>query len=237
MREAIKSQLADTIGQMCPSFKQTKKQHLPSLMVGPSSIESNGKRKCRSILYVSYIVYVDLVKQNVGPVVVFDGYGNGPSTKDGAHQRRTRGVVGYKISGFMGTKVLTTTKERFLSNETNKNNFIILLKTHLESQGIRTRRASGDADCLISQTGVDLSATCPTVVIGEDTDLLVILCYRANRLGTPTGRLFLRNINCGTLAIYAWPLVNIFVQDNPSSMQLLDVIPHLVCSASGRGHH
>ena len=56
--------------------------------------------------------YVELSKQRVGPVVVGGGDGNGPSTKDSTHQRRARGIVGWQL--------LTTTKEIFLSNETNK---------------------------------------------------------------------------------------------------------------------
>ena len=56
--------------------------------------------------------YVELSKQRVGPVVVGGGDGNGSSTKDSTHQRRARGIVGWQL--------LTTTKEIFLSNETNK---------------------------------------------------------------------------------------------------------------------
>jgi len=115
-----------------------------------------------------------------------------PSTKDCAHQRRARGIVGLKISGFSGKKVLTTIKENFLSNETNKSNFTKLLMQHLELQKVRTKQAAGDADCLISQTAIDLSVLGPTFVIGEDTDLLVILCFRANDMDIPKGRLFLQ---------------------------------------------
>ncbi|CAG2250735.1 unnamed protein product [Mytilus edulis] len=43
-------------------------------------------------------LYVDHVcrKYNTA-IVVFDGYENGPSTKDPTHQRRTKGIVGTKV--------------------------------------------------------------------------------------------------------------------------------------------
>ena len=177
--------------------------------------------------------YVDFVKQNVGPVVVFDGCGNGLSTKDSADQRRTRGIAGSKIRGFSGNKLLMTTKENFLSNKTNKSNFILLLKHHLESRGVRTKQATGDADCLISETGIDLSSLGPTFVIGEDTDLLVILCHYANRAGTLAGRLCepirkMSSINCGILDVCVIYLAKMHVQIYRLSTQLLGVMQHLV---------
>ena len=72
----------------------------------------------------------------MGPVVVFDGYWNGPSTKDSTHQRRARRIVDSELNGFSGNKLLATTKERFLSNETNKKKIIIIVKQHLESEGV-----------------------------------------------------------------------------------------------------
>ena len=38
--------------------------------------------------------YADLVERNYGqPTVVFDGYLNGPITKDATYQRRTKGIT------------------------------------------------------------------------------------------------------------------------------------------------
>ncbi|CAM1292184.1 Uncharacterised protein r2_g127 [Pycnogonum litorale] len=236
MREATKSQLADAIGQICPRFERADTEPTFTVFDGGSLLHRIQWKK-ETLFDTICKRYVELVKQSVGPVVVFDGYGNGPSTKDSTHQRRARGIVGSKISGFSGNKLLTTTKERFLSNETNKNNFIILLKQHLESEGVRTTQASGDADCLISQTGVDLSTLGPTFVIGEDTDLLIILCHRqiacSHRRGVcscePQRKT--RNINYGTLDIYVRLLAKSQVQRHRSSTQLLVVIRRLVCSA------
>ena len=43
--------------------------------------------------------YVDYVEQSYGnsTTIVFDGYGEGPSTKDSAHLRRSGGVVGVEV--------------------------------------------------------------------------------------------------------------------------------------------
>ncbi|CAM1322763.1 Uncharacterised protein r2_g3129 [Pycnogonum litorale] len=177
IREATKSQLADAIGQICPRFERADTEPTFTVFDGGSLLHRIQWKK-ETLFDTICKRYVELVKQSVGPVVVFDGYGNGPSTKDSTHQRRARGIVGSKISGFSGNKLLTTTKERFSSNETNKNNFIILLKQQFESEGVRTTQASGDADCLISQTGVDLSTLGPIFVIGEDTDLLITMSSR-----------------------------------------------------------
>ncbi|CAC5420536.1 unnamed protein product [Mytilus coruscus] len=75
-------------------------------------------------------LYVDHVcrKYNTA-IVVFDGYGNGPSTKDPTHQRQTK---------------------------------------------------ESDADVSIVQTAVESAKSTMTVLIGVDTDLLVLLCYHMN---------------------------------------------------------
>jgi hypothetical protein len=43
-------------------------------------------------------MYAEYVRNRYSnAIVVFDGYGNGPSTKDHTHQRRTKGIVGTKV--------------------------------------------------------------------------------------------------------------------------------------------
>jgi hypothetical protein len=55
-------------------------------------------------------------------IVVFDGYGNGPSTKDHTHQRRTKGIVGTKVY-FNEDTPFKSKKELFLGNVENKQNY------------------------------------------------------------------------------------------------------------------
>ena len=109
-----------------------------------------------------------------GTLVVFDGY-NHPTTKNMTHQRRLAGKVGATVSFEDGMKV-TTKRDAFLANTQNKL-FITLLRGHLEDSGCRTLQADGDADVLIIKTSISTAAESPTVLVGDDTDLLVLLCF------------------------------------------------------------
>ena len=54
------------------------------------------------------------------------------------------------------------------------------MSTKLCENGCTTINAKEDADVLIVQTALELANTCEVVLIGEDTDLLVLLCYHAD---------------------------------------------------------
>ena len=68
-------------------------------------------------------------------------------------------------------------KEQFLANKTNKQHFIDMLSTKLRAENCQTHHAAGDADLLIVQKAVESAATIDTVLIGDDTDLLILLIY------------------------------------------------------------
>ena len=53
----------------------------------------------------------------------------------------------------------------------------ILLMEKVDENGIKTLSAEGDADVLIAKTAVKCSTSACTHLIGEDTDLLVLLCF------------------------------------------------------------
>ncbi|KAK6172757.1 hypothetical protein SNE40_016353 [Patella caerulea] len=125
----------------------------------------------------SYVDYV--IRKYTSPIIVFDGYDTGPSTKDTTHLRRTKGAVGAQVN-FVGGMPLKTKKEHFLANSMNKQKFILLLIERLAVNGLATVHADGDADLLIAQTAVNSAAKKATTVIGEDTDLLVLLCFHAD---------------------------------------------------------
>ena len=67
-----------------------------------------------------YISHVQ--KHYKNSIVVFDGYAQGPSTKDVTHQRRTKGTVGPRVS-FSPSMPLVSKKEQFLANAENKQCF------------------------------------------------------------------------------------------------------------------
>ena len=108
--------------------------------------------------------------------VVFYGYLNGPTTKDCTHLRQTHGKGSAKVKFSVNTPCKTK-KEHFLSNCENKQNFINMLGQCQQENGIYVQHATGDADLLIVQTAINYTETNDTVIIGEDTDLLVLMCY------------------------------------------------------------
>ena len=69
----------------------------------------------------------------------------------------------------------------FLANKGNKQRFIDMLGQKLEEEGCEVHYSEGDADFDIVKTAVEVSANVNTVVVGEDTDLLILLLYHAKR--------------------------------------------------------
>ncbi|KAL5007621.1 hypothetical protein ScPMuIL_016427 [Solemya velum] len=92
------------------------------------------------------------------------------------HLKRAEGKAGPRVL-FAPSMPLKSKKEQFLANIENKQQFINLLSEKMNEKGIRTVSAEGDADVLITETGVKCSAEGFTYVIGEDTDVLVLLCH------------------------------------------------------------
>ena len=75
-------------------------------------------------------------------------------------------------------------KDIFLSNDSNKQNFILMLAEKFSSCGFFVHHAHADADLLIVRTPLEYVQSMSTVVIGDDTDLLILLCYH-NDLQSP----------------------------------------------------
>ena len=124
-------------------------------------------------------VYTDYVARKYGSAaIVFDGCGES-STKDMMHLRRTKGQVGVNVT-FTEEMLVTMKKAIFLANSINKQRFIDMLSGYLEKKTCKVYHSSKDADLLIAQKAVDSSTTTDTVLVGHDTDLPVLLCYRAN---------------------------------------------------------
>ena len=113
---------------------------------------------------------------------MFDGYGSEPSTKSMTHQRRSAGKGSATVTLQDGMKV-TAKRDAFLANTEKKKRFIAMLQRYLSESGCRTLQAEGDADVLIVKTAVDSAVTHPTVLVGDDTDLLVLLCYHTKADG------------------------------------------------------
>ena len=122
--------------------------------------------------------YVDYVIKHYGEgtTVVFDGYDDKASTKDSTHVRRTKGKQGISVH-FTGEMKLNMKKNEFLTNLKNKQRFLEMLVITMNQANLHAIQSSGDADLLIVQTAIELAVTRPAVVIGEDTDLLILLLH------------------------------------------------------------
>ena len=72
-----------------------------------------------------------------------------------------------------------TSKDLFLSNTKNKAKFIKLLGKALQSDGCEVYHARGDADLLICKKAIEKSTDRTVSLVGDDTDLLVLLLHHA----------------------------------------------------------
>ena len=123
-------------------------------------------------------MYTDYVAKKYGEaIVIFDGYSES-STKDVVHQRRAKGQVGVAVT-FTEDMKLTMKKVNFLANSTNKQQFINMLGNYLEKK-FKVYHARGYADVLIVQKAVESATLMDIALVGEDTDLLILLCYHAS---------------------------------------------------------
>ena len=62
------------------------------------------------------------------------------------------------------------------SDKTNKQRFITLLSSHLQQNNIIVINAEAYVDVLVVQTAIESAASNNTVLVGDDTDLLILLC-------------------------------------------------------------
>lgn len=132
--------------------------------------------------YVSHV----LVHYGPGSIVVFDGYGSASSTKSAEQQRRAKQNTSPDIVFELEMKT-TTSKKAFLGNGRNKDRLIQKLKEKFEAVGIIVKQSVADADWLIASTAMITSTAIdgaptqnsPVVVVGTDTDLLVMMVAQA----------------------------------------------------------
>jgi len=99
-------------------------------------------------------------------IVLFDGHDD-MSTKNMTHQRRAAGKAGATVTFTENMKV-TLKKDNFLANPKN---------CFLQEDNCPTYHAEGDADVLIVKTAVESARERNIVLLGDDTDLLVLLCF------------------------------------------------------------
>ena len=182
LRQSQKSQLASSLWELGNCAAEHVPEECTYVLDGGSLLQRIPWTKGATFdsICESYCQYIEDKKyQNCH--VVFDGYPSKPTTKDITHERRTKGKSSVSVA-FKPNNPLKSKKDAFLGNTENKQHFISLLGTHLTRKGYKVHHAEEDADLLVAVTAVLASENNDTVVIGEDTDLLVLLCYHANLL-------------------------------------------------------
>ena len=124
--------------------------------------------------------YANFVLKTYGvATVVFDGYKDAPSVKDNTHFRR--GKTGHATVHVSADAVVASKRENFLENASNKNQIIKLIMQKLRKCRCSVNQAEDDADVSIVLAAVDRSRQCSCTLIGEDTYLLLLLLYYADR--------------------------------------------------------
>ena len=93
-------------------------------------------------------------------------------------QRRSKGNAGINVM-FMADMTIMMRKGQLLANRKNKQQFIFMLSRELQKNNCKTHHASGDADLLIVQKAVQSATTTNTVLVSDDTDFIILLCYHA----------------------------------------------------------
>ena len=129
--------------------------------------------------------YINYVESYYGKCsIVFDGYQDGPSTKDHEHTRRTmKSKRSPDISVHLENSIGDITQQAFLINGNNKQCFIDLLVRALSSNGHNVVQCRGDADTSIVSTVLDHACAGENVcLIATDTDLLIMLIYMWNNM-------------------------------------------------------
>lgn len=136
--------------------------------------------------------YEDYENTNFGQHVsiIFDGYDNGPSTKDEAHIRRYGKCKRVSNFSFKPDMLVNLRQEVFLSNSENKRKFIALLSKRLEENQHYVMTAPGDADAHVGLHAIEKAEEKQTVVVAEDTDILVLLLHH---LGPSSSDVYLVN--------------------------------------------
>ena len=123
--------------------------------------------------------YAAYVMQHYGKesIVVFDCYPQRPTIKDPAHKERNKDIgVGPDFIVTANDR-LSVKKNIFLSNTKNKQGIISLMTSTLQKCGIKVIQADEDADLLTVKTAIESASIKNTVLIGEDTDILVLLMH------------------------------------------------------------
>lgn len=141
--------------------------------------------------------------------IVFDGYDSN-STKDHCHKKRSP-IESLQINFTDLHRPLLCKKDVFLANKVNKQNFVNALGVSLqENERIKVQHTPDDADTTIVARCMQCLQHSDTILIGDDTDLIV-LCLHFYRVNAPTKSLCIYRPSSKTnidvkKVIHQWPI-------------------------------
>ena len=183
LRQPQKPALADALWtKLTPEAKTQPKGNVQYVLDGGALLHRVPWPRGSPTYKVVCELYCTYVERKYGKaIVVFDGY-NEMSAKAMTQQRRASGKAASTVT-FTENMSVTLKKDNFLSNPKNKQRFLSMLSEALQNVGCITHHANGDADLLIVKTAVESARTSTTVLVGDYTDLLVLLCYHASEDG------------------------------------------------------
>ena len=119
--------------------------------------------------------YADFTLEQYGAAtVVFDGNQLSHSAKDNEHQRREQ-KINFPGVNFTIETVFEGIQEEFISKGSNKQQLINLTSYELRKMGCTAIQADGDAEVDIAKAAVTSARTHSTMLIGEDTDLSILI--------------------------------------------------------------
>ena len=132
-------------------------------------------------------LYVNYVRKHYGKAtVVFYGY-EGVSTKSCEHKRRAGNGARCPDIEIVESNKVQFPQERFLSNESNKDQIIKLISTFLRDDSQTVINCTDDADTAIVSTALGYcTGESPVVVVADDTDIVIMLLYHWRKgMGDP----------------------------------------------------
>lgn len=178
-------------------------------------------------------LYINIIRQYRLPntTVVFNGYANGPSTKNQTqecrHPSKSRVVHITAQSTFYGKQ------DDFLSNPIKKQSFITYLRSEIIRNGGIAIQSPADADVDITRIAVASAQTASTTLIGEDSDLFVLLLHYTD--STISNELYFRSDKLAMVHVYDIKLL-CTILGSVLCRQILFIHAFTGCDTSSRIH-
>ena len=108
-----------------------------------------------------------------------------------------------------------------MANREDKQAFINLLGEKFIESEIAVKHAEADADVLIALTAVESSHTTPTILLGEDTYLLVLLLYHAD---ASLDQIYFKSLSTSKVKTKSWDILKTKALLGPEICTLLPLV-------------